>query len=196
MPDDIHLADLGDDSDEALMLAYASNQAGAFDVLYARHKDAVYRFFLRQHGANAQDNSVAEELCHDCWMKIIKHRHNYQHSAKFTTWLYTIARHTAMDFYQKKHLHLVETGHNLDDEEGQQGHVTLSDGTEQQRLQQALQQAIALLPLEQRQIFLLKQEGDFTLDEIADITQEKKEKVKSSWRYALQKLRKGLGDYV
>ena len=184
------------DSDEALMLAYGQGDASAFDVLYGRHKDAVYRYFLRQQysSAQSQDSSIAEELSHDCWLKIIKHRQSYQVTAKFTTWLFTIAKHTAMDYYQKKHLQLVEAG--MDGEQFVDNADSLANANAQQQLQQALQASIALLPVEQRQIFLLKQEAQFSLQEIADITQENKEKVKSSWRYAIDKLRRSLQDYV
>ncbi|NRB38036.1 MAG: sigma-70 family RNA polymerase sigma factor [Pseudomonadales bacterium] len=195
MPDDIALAQQGD---EALMLAYAANNTAAFDVLYARHKDAVFRYFLRQQysQAHAQDVSTAEELCHDCWLKIIHHRSTYQTTAKFTTWLFTIARHTAIDYFKKKHLQMVETGHEMDEKLNPSQQDDEPNAKEQDQLRQALKTSIALLPVQQRQIFLLKQEGGFSLDDIALMTQQNKEKVKSSWRYALQKLRKGLFDYV
>ena len=60
----------------------------------------------------------------------------------------------------------------------------------------AIKQAIANLPMAQRETFLLKQESGFTIEEIAEITQQNKEKVKSSWRYAVKKLRAGLQAYV
>lgn len=192
MPDENHLAA---ESDEALMLAYGQGDASAFDCLYSRHKDAVYRYFLRQqysHSAS-QGSGVAEELSHDCWLKIIGHRKNYQVTAKFTTWLFTIAKHTAMDYYQKKHLQLV------DPDCYQQASPDFNDKHDvksQEQLQHALKNSIAQLPVAQRQVFLLKQEANFSLDEIAEITQENKEKVKSSWRYAIQKLRRGLQEYV
>jgi len=51
------------------------------------------------------------------------------------------------------------------------------------------------LPYQQREVFLLKQEAGFSIDDIAKITFQNKEKVKSCWRYALQKMRKGLSFY-
>ena len=60
----------------------------------------------------------------------------------------------------------------------------------------ALSLNIASLPLDQREVFLLKQESGFSIEQIAQITAQHQEKVKSSWRYALKRLRKGLQHYV
>jgi len=56
--------------DQTLMLSYAKGDTAAFDLLYGRHKVAVYRFFIRQNLTTA----VAEELCQDTWFKLINNR--------------------------------------------------------------------------------------------------------------------------
>ena len=85
-----------DDSDEALMLAYGAGHAGAFDTLYARHKGGVYRYLLR-HLRNA---GTTDELFQDVWMNAIRARSSYVPTAKFTTWLYTLARHRLVDHWR------------------------------------------------------------------------------------------------
>jgi RNA polymerase sigma-70 factor (ECF subfamily) len=181
------------------MLSYANGNAEAFDQLYQRHKLVVFRFFTRQNIAN----NVAEELTHDTWLKLINARQSYLVTAKFTTYLFTIARHVAID-HQKKKSHLYEVLSENDevateDDKSQSQTMVQSnsdDGQNKQTLFVALRQQIALLPFEQREVFLLKQEAGFSIEDIAKITQQNKEKVKSRWRYALQKMRKGLNSYV
>ena len=85
-------------TDEALMLAYGKGQASAFDSLYQRHKKVVFRFFVKQGLSHA----IAEELCHDTWLKLINAREKYQQQALFRTYLFTIARNTLIDHYKKK----------------------------------------------------------------------------------------------
>ena len=85
-------------SDEALMLAYAKGQASAFDSLYQRHKQVIYLFFVKQ----GLPIAIAEELCHDTWLKLINAREKYQPQALFKTYLFTIARNTLIDHYKKK----------------------------------------------------------------------------------------------
>ena len=78
------------------MLAYAAGAANAFDTLYARHKGPVYRYMLR-HCGNA---GVADELFQDVWMSVVRVRATYAPTAKFTTWLYTLARHRLVDHWR------------------------------------------------------------------------------------------------
>ena len=200
-------------TDEALMLAYGKGQASAFDSLYQRHKQVVFRFFVKQGLSLA----IAEELCHDTWLKLINAREKYQQQALFRTYLFTIARNTLIDHYKKKSTQNEvnyennnsdnDSGNNesSDDSNDQGNHddlatnITTSPVCEQQQKEQlhiALSLNIAALPLEQREVFLLKQESGFSIEQIAQITAQHQEKVKSSWRYALKRLRKGLQHYV
>ena len=195
-------------TDELLMLAYAKGDASAFDKLYHRHKKAVFLFFIKQNTSAA----VAEELCHDTWLKLINAREKYEVSALFRTYLFTIARHVMIDFFQKKSTQNEQTFTEHVTEQTIQNSVEACEDNvkntedaekpstvnnyQMEQLKQALNSQILQLPFEQRQVFLLKQEAGFTVDQIAKITQDHKEKVKSHWRYALQKIRKGLTAYV
>src|SRR5947207_3542479 len=85
-----------DARDEDLMLAYANDDAAAFDTLYARHKGGVYRYILR-HCGNA---GIADELFQDIWMSAIRVRASYAPAAKFATWLYTLARNRIVDHWR------------------------------------------------------------------------------------------------
>lgn len=200
-------------TDEALMLAYGKGQVSAFDSLYQRHKKVVFRFFVKQGLSLA----IAEELCHDTWLKLINAREKYQQQALFKTYLFTIARNTLIDHYKKKSTQneVNYENNNTDNDSGNvessgdsnnqtnqddfSAKIATSPVYEQQQKAQlhvALSLNIAALPTEQREVFLLKQESGFSLEQIAQITAQHQEKVKSSWRYALKRLRKGLQHYV
>src|SRR5262245_5521431 len=90
--------------DEELMLAYRDGDAGAFEKLYARHRGALYRFVLR----SLKDRAVAEELFQEAWIRVIEARERYAASARFTTWLYTIAHNLLVDHWRRKGLTLVQ----------------------------------------------------------------------------------------
>ncbi len=85
-----------DEQDEALMLAYARGDAAAFDVLYARHRNGVYRYLFR-HCGNA---GTADELFQDVWMNVIRVRAAYAPTARFAAWLYTFAHHRMVDHWR------------------------------------------------------------------------------------------------
>jgi len=174
-------------SDETLMLLYREGEAGAFDLLYARHKAPLYRYLVRQ----LQDSPLAEELFQDIWMRLINARESYEPRASFRTFLYHLAHNRLIDHYRRE-------GHmlNLDDDclDGLPAATSC-----QPEAQVAGQQAMAVmleliqvLPEEQREAFLLKEEAGLSLDEIADITNVNRETAKSRLRYAIRRLREGL----
>jgi RNA polymerase sigma-70 factor (ECF subfamily) len=170
-------------SDENLMMMYQQGDASAFEVLYTRHKGGVYRYVLRQ----CDNRSVTEELFQDIWMKLIQHRDQYQVRAKFTTYLYTIARHRIIDYIRQNRVAAAgpETISLEDIETGQHGPDVLVSLQQDGR---RLLAGIAGLPPEQREAVLLKEEAGMSLKEIAGLTGVSVETVKSRLRYAIKKL--------
>ena len=82
--------------DEDLMLAYAQGDAAAFDVLYARHEAALYRFVRRLLGTALA--AQADEVFQEAWLRIVAHRAAFRpQGASWRTWAFTIAHNLAMD---------------------------------------------------------------------------------------------------
>jgi RNA polymerase sigma-70 factor (ECF subfamily) len=183
-------------SDEDLMLAYAADDAAAFDTLYARHRGGVYRYFLRQ----CAHAGVADELFQDVWMNVIRSRASYVPSAKFTTWLYRIAHHRLIDHWRASgHVELVSAGAEDDADDPLDALPARAQDEPDARVgarevSHRLEAACASLPAVQREAFLLHQEGGLELAEIAALTGAGVETVKSRIRYAVAKLRVLLGD--
>jgi RNA polymerase sigma-70 factor (ECF subfamily) len=192
-------ARLDEQSDEALMLAYAAGEASAFDALYARHKGGVYRYLVRQCGGAAH----ADELFQDVWMNVIRVRASYRPTAKFTTWLYTLARNRLVDHW-RAHGQAALVSIDNDDDDGTRDAVNELPGarsdqpevrTEARALGARLREALSALPAAQRDAFLLHQEAGLSLAEIASMTGVGLETVKSRLRYAVAKLRGELDDW-
>jgi RNA polymerase sigma-70 factor (ECF subfamily) len=183
-----------DEGDETLMLAYARGTAQAFDALYARHRNGVYRYLLR-HCASA---AIADELFQDVWMSVIRARATYAPSARFATWLYTLAHHRIVDHWRASGQ---STTVSADDDESVSAAVaslaaSRIDEPEMQagnrEVAAHLRAALAALPPLQRDAFLLQHESGLSLAEIADMTGVGVETVKSRLRYAVAKLRTAL----
>jgi RNA polymerase sigma-70 factor (ECF subfamily) len=172
------------DTDARLMLAYARGDTVAFEQLYLKHKNGLFRFFLRQCGNQA----LAEELYQDVWVRVIDARLRYEAKAKFSTWLYRIAHNILTDHYRKP----VEEALSEDTEipaSRTDNPETILSGQEKLARYRAMIQA---LPDEQREVFLLKEEAGMSLEDIARITGENFETVKSRLRYAAGKLKQAL----
>lgn len=178
-------------SDEQLMLSYRDGNAAAFDELYGRHRGGVFRYVLRQVGLR----SAAEEVFQEIWMNIISSRARYRVEARFATFLYHVAHNCVIDHFRRKTpLHLI----SLDDDPDEAHQVAGPERDQPERavaLRQSaakLLNALALLPPEQREVFLLHEEGGLTLEEIAAVTGTVRETAKSRLRYALARLREGI----
>jgi RNA polymerase sigma-70 factor (ECF subfamily) len=181
-------------ADEQLMELYRDGDAGAFDILYRRHKGGLYRYLYRL----CKQQSVADELFQDVWSNIIRSRERYQPTAKFSTFLYQIAHNRLIDHVrQNPEIHLSLDAENEEAESlaeqlpadpGGQPEILL----ERKRLVENLVNNIEALPALQREAFLLREEAGLSLEEIALATGVTPETAKSRLRYAVAKLRDGL----
>ena len=174
------------------MLRYRDGDGNAFDLLYARHKGALFRYCLR----HCRQRGVAEETFQDVWMRVINARGRYEARAKFTTWLYRIAHNRVIDGYRSDNSGRIQS---LDSDESEvEPAASPLDGpqrrTSSQQQAARLRALLAALPAEQRDVFLLHEEAGLPLDAIAEISGDGRETAKSRLRYALSKLRAALKD--
>jgi len=176
----------GEDSDEALMQAWARDDLRAFEVLYARHRGMLWRFLLRGVG-----DPVAEELFQDTWARVVAARARWRPEAKFTTWLLQIAHNLMVDHWRRQRPADPDpeaTLAALEIPEEQHPDGDLSEFEQRRRLQRALD----VLPPEQREAFVLRAEAGLGVDEIAEATGVGRETAKSRLRYAMVRLREAL----
>jgi len=173
-------------ADSALMLRYVDGDIAAFEMLYRRHNDALYRYLLRL----CRHPHSAEDVFQEVWGKLIKARGNYRPTAKFTTYLYRIAHNCFIDYLRrnKRHMRAVDLKPDAHPDPGEQPDTIAERSLARRRLDAALLE----LPDEQRDVFLLREEAGLSLDQIASITGTNRETAKSRLRYAVNKLRTGI----
>ena len=197
-PSRMRARDSGDDeTDEALMLAWQAGDASAFDTIYHRHRGGVFRYLLR----HCRDRFTAEELHQDVWLKLIAARASFDAKARFSPWLYSVARNRMIDHWRasggQRHV-------SLDDDQGDESIGNLlpdpNPAANPQGAASALQEgallvaALETLPAAQRDAFLLHVEGGLAVAEISVLTAAPAETVKSRLRYAYRRLRDALGE--
>ena len=174
--------------DSALMLRYRDGDVVAFETLYHRHNDALYRYLLRL----CHHRDTAEDIFQDVWGKIIKSRQNYRPTAKFSTFLYRVAHNCFIDHIRrnKRHSHTVDVEPDNQPDPGDQPEALAERSMARRRLDAALRE----LPEEQRDVFLLHEEAGLNLDQIASVTGANRETAKSRLRYAVKKLRVAINE--
>jgi len=192
---------LRDEADEALMLRYQQGEVRAFEILLTRHRKPVFNFILRYVGSR----EMAEDLLQETFLRVIKGVENYKRKAKFTTWLYTIARNLCVDQSRRqKHRKAQSLDAPLSrSDEGGGSLLDVIPGNEMgsdrkavsQQLHHTLHHAISSLSDEQREVFLMREFLDMPFKQIADVVGVPENTVKSRMRYALEKLRLELEEY-
>ena len=178
-------------SDEQLMLAWRGGDAAAFEQLYGRHKGGVLRYLLRQTGKR----EWAEELFQDVWLKVVNARAGYEARARFGAWLYSIAHNRLMDHFRehsRASLVSYEDEAAVIEEEPTAAHEQPERKLERKQDAQVLLRLLDALPAAQREAFVLQQEGELSVEEIAAATGVNRETAKSRLRYALSRLRSEL----
>ncbi len=181
-----------EDNDARLMLRYRDGDAAAFAALYARYKGPLYRYLLR----HVRSASAAADLFQEVWSHLIATRARYEPRARFATFLFHIAHNCTIDFFRRDlHLRRAMPAHDsesslLEAEVPEHQHPDkVAEFVEQQS---ALLAAVAALPREQREAFLLREETGLNVEEIARITEVPIETAKSRLRYAVRKLKESL----
>lgn len=189
----VELRPMGTDDDGELMLSYARGDMRAFETLYRRHKSALYRYLARQ----TRNTETANDLFQEVWSKVISSRERYEPRAQFRTFLYRIAHNCFIDHCRRPSVRNESNG-------GDDGWEGMLPGSEQDRPDTRAEQAqltaryraaLATLPAEQRDVFLLYESG-LSLDEVATISAVGMETAKSRLRYAVAKLRATLAPVV
>src|SRR5208282_4623760 len=82
------------DRDSELMLRVRDGDQGSFELLLEKHRGPMIHFLHRM----VRNDAVAEELSQEVFLRVYKSREKYQPSAKFTTWLFRIATHLALNW--------------------------------------------------------------------------------------------------
>ena len=171
-------------SDDDLMIRFAGGNYPAFEALYARHKDAVYRYFLR-----VTDAASSADAHQETWTRIVAHRQNYRPTGRFRAYLFTVAHNVLMDQFRRP---AWETGSHPE---------PVADGSPESdasgvELATRLNLLIERLPVVQREALIMRKEAGLTIREIASITGVTEEGVKSRLRYAVNRLKRGMKGYV
>ena len=192
--------DLAEETDENLMVRFGRGEAAAFEFLYRRHESRVFRFLHR----NVKNEATANDLMQEVWFAVVRGAANYQPTAKFTTWLFTIAHNRTVDMIRAtRRLQSLDAGDDADPEASSplerlaiEAKLEPLAQVQSQDEAAALLSAVAQLPAEQRSAFLLQAEGDLSVEEIALVTGSSFETAKSRLRYARAKLRQLLWEYA
>src|SRR5882672_8926755 len=193
---------MNDQTDEQLMQAFREGNARAFELLLARHERKVWNFLRR-----SVDPTTAEDLLQEVFLRVIKAQAasvDWKGEAKFTTWVYAIARNLCIDHARRavhRDARSLDGPTRAEDEAGETLHERLAHGARDAeglasdgQVRARVEEAVAALPPDQREVFLLREVMEMPFAEIAAVVGAPEPTVKSRMRYALERLREALED--
>lgn len=161
------------DPDAALMLRVKQGDMEAFEALVEKYKQPVLNLLFR----TLHDATEAEDLAQKVFVQVFKSADRYRASAKFSTWLYTIARNLGLNEIRRRSRHPAGSLDVPHDESEDQHHLpddglkspSPPDAMLQNELEEKLACALNELPENQRTAILLCQQDEMSYEEIATV---------------------------
>lgn len=161
------------DPDAALMLRVKRGDRAAFAELVDKYKQPVMNFIFRR----LRDETEAEDLAQNVFLQVYKSRGRYKQTAKFSTWIFTIAHNLTLNELRRRSRHPAESLEETHPESEEQAprqiedksQVAAPDNVLQGELAQKIDEALNELPENQRSAVLLCRQEDLSYDQIAKI---------------------------
>jgi RNA polymerase sigma-70 factor (ECF subfamily) len=183
------------------MVRFQGGDRGAFAVLVRRHQGPLFNFALRHLGTSA----AAEEVVQDAFVRVVRNAGDFKHAARFSTWLYTIARNLCVDEGRKRvhrrHASLDQPragaegdGRTLGEQTGDKA-ANVERSAAAAEIRARVADAVDGLPEEQREVFLMREVSGLPFKEIAEIVGVPENTIKSRMRYALERLQGALSEF-
>lgn len=183
------------------MLRVKRGDRAAFEELVGRYQQPVLNFIYR----TLPDATEAEDLAQGVFVQVWKSAARYEPAAKFSTWLFTIARNLCLNEFRRRARHPAESldapahadseeprGHSVEDKRVSSAPDTLLSG----ELEAKVAEAVAALPENQRTALLLWQRDEMAYEDIAEVLDCSLSAVKSLIHRARETLKARLKPYL
>jgi RNA polymerase sigma-70 factor (ECF subfamily) len=195
----------GTSSDEQLLAAYRAGDVAAFEALLGRYEKPIWSYLRRF----VRQDEVAEDLLQEVFLRVVRDAQDagapgWKGQAKFSTWLYTIARNLCVD-RARRQVHRAAASLDAGGDDATDAPLSLHDRLPSpdrpadavvagRQAAARIDRAVAALPEDQREVFLMREVMELSFAEIASVVGASEPTVKSRMRYALEKLRAALAD--
>ena len=178
-------------SDQQLIEWTLAGNQKAFEILLRRYQKLVYNVIYQM----VQNHDAAADLTQDTFLKSYKALASFRNSAAFKPWLLKIASNTTLNYIRDTRGKLVASLEELLEENPNAeppSKLSVEESVDLHMSQAKLAEAIARLPVRQRQIFILRYQHDLPYADIASIVDESESSIKSLLFRIREKLRKML----
>ncbi len=169
--------------DNDLMMRVRDGEVAQLGVLFERHQNMLYNFFLRM----SSNREASQDLVQEVFLRILRYRHTFRGESKFTVWMYSIARNAYADHFRKRKK---ETPVDIEALERTSADPLPHETLEQEQEIAMLRRALDKLASEKREVLLMSRFQDLKYHEIAEILQCPVGTIKARVHWALKDLKK------
>jgi RNA polymerase sigma-70 factor (ECF subfamily) len=187
------------DPDATLLIRFRNGDQAAFEILVDKFKGPVFSYIWRQIG----NMNEAEDIAQNVFIQVYKSAERYEPKAKFTTWLFTIARNLCLNEFRRRQRHplqpLEDTNSDDSSEEIQLVDTKIrspSSNVTENELQEKIMEAIQSLPENQKTAILLCRYEGLSYLEIAKVLKTTESATKSLIHRARETLKVKLSEYL
>ncbi|MBO5722589.1 MAG: sigma-70 family RNA polymerase sigma factor [Lentisphaeria bacterium] len=156
-------------TDDQLTAAACGGNERAWEILFERYRRPVYAYINRMLNG---DIMTADDIFQDLWIKVLNKLSAYKESGNFSAWLFRVARNQVMEHFRREksraRIGAVTGDGTLPETAGESANP--GSMVSAQDLSERLEQLLAQLPAEQREVFTMRQNG-LSFKEIAQIQQ-------------------------
>lgn len=183
------------DPDAVLVRQHLNGDPKAFEALFRKYQTPIFNLVTRMvRGEDAYD------LTQDVFIKALKALKGFRGDSKFSTWLFTIARHTCLNHIRHKNV-IDEDSMEQATEENPNSELmdrttNIAKLSEVRELQKAVDDILAQMPAEPRMMLILRDFEQLSYDEISQVTQISIVNVKSKIHRARQAFKKRFTPYL
>jgi RNA polymerase sigma-70 factor, ECF subfamily len=194
------MADDTPDPDLELMRRVKRGDREAFGDLVNKYRQPIMNLAYRMTG----DLSEAEDLAQTTFVQVYRFAHRFRESARFSTWLYTIARNLCLNEIRRRQRHPAESldsGRDRDDDRAPQqqpdpGSPSPPEDLLRSELEAKVEEALDDLPPNQRLAVLLCRDSELSYEDIGKILQCSVSATKSLIHRGRETLKKRLKPYL
>jgi len=178
--------------DESLMGMFCDGKPEAFQLLFERYRDKVFRFI---HAVYMKNRANAEDCTQETFIKVIQHRYSFNREMSFAAWLYAIARNHCLNQIRQSKAMDLRTGElresTLDAPDKDSAQLL-----ENRELGRRIQSAVHGLQEKPRAVFVLREIEGLPYSEISEIMGMEEGSLRTQLHRAKTQLRRTIAPYL
>ena len=185
-------------TDEELMLVFKGGNNNAFDVLFDKYKNRIFRYVCYVYNLFGSNRNISEDIVQEVFINVITKRNTYDPEFKFSTWLYSITRNLCINRMRSRSFQNDQHTYPLDPiyEAAFSEKPDAISSIEKAELKEVIKRAVGELPGKYKEVFILHELNGLSYDEIARVLEINENTIRTRFHRARSLLMEKIKPYL